>query len=83
MVLPGMKAKSDKAMSSNLFHFSVTDDAIADTLSKIQGMEVELHYKQYNNSLVWRGDNYHDSDGQYIVDKLVRIKNKNPNGYGL
>ena len=50
---------------------------------KSQGMEVELHYSFYNRPLPWRGDSYEGEKGQYIVDKLVRIKDENPNGYGL
>ena len=84
MVLPGVKFKGEKAaLQSNMFHFSVADEALAQKLMKSQGMELELHYAQYNHSLVWRGENYNDEDGQYVVDKLIRIKDKNPNGYGL
>lgn len=84
MVLPGVKFKGEKtALQSNMFHFSVSDEGLAQQLMKSQGMEVELHYAQYNNALVWRGDNYNNEDGQYVVDKLIRIKDKNPNGYGL
>ena len=83
MVLPGIRNKSkDASMSSNTFNFSVTDEELAKTLMKSQGMEVELHYLYYNGALPWRGDSYEEG-GQYIVDKLVRIKDKNPNGYGL
>ncbi len=84
MMLPGIRSKgASKSISTNTFHFSVTDEDLAKTLMKSQGMEVELHYSYYNGALPWRGDSYEGEDGQYIVDKLVRIKNKNPNGYGL
>ncbi|MDG1334249.1 MAG: hypothetical protein P8P74_18085 [Crocinitomicaceae bacterium] len=82
MMLPGIRNKS-KSISTNTFNFSVTDEELAKTLMKSQGMEVELHYSYYNGALPWRGDSYDEEDGQYIVDKLVRIKDKNPNGYGL
>ncbi len=84
MMLPGIRSKGEsKSLSTNAFHFSVTDEELAKTLSKSQGMEVEVHYVNYNGSLPWRGDSYDSEDGQYIVDKLVRIKDENPNGYGL
>ena len=84
VILPGLKFKQQNSgMSSNLFSFSVNDEALADTLMNSQGMEVELHYIQYNAGLPWRGDTYEGHDGQYVVDKLIRIKNENPNGYGL
>lgn len=84
MMLPGIRNKyKDAAMSSNSFHFSVTDEALAKKLMDSQGMEIELQYVYYNRPLPWRGDSYEGEKGQYIVDKLVRVKDKNPNGYGL
>ena len=82
MMLPGIQNKS-KSLSTNTFNFSVTDKELAQKLMKSQGMEVELHYSYYNRPLPWRGDSYENEKGQYIVDKLVRVKDKNPNGYGL
>ena len=82
MMLPGIQNKR-KSLSTNTFNFSVTDDELAKKLMESQGMEVELHYSYYNRPLPWRGDSYEGEKGQYIVDKLVRIKDKNPNGYGL
>lgn len=82
MMLPGIGNKT-KSLSTNTFNFSVTDEELAKKLMKSQGMEVELHYSYYNRPLPWRGDSYEGEKGQYIVDKLVRIKDKNPNGYGL
>ncbi len=83
MVLPGVRTKNNAGVSSNMFHFSVADEELANKLMNSQGMELELHYSNYNNSLPWRGDNYSEAEGQYIVDSLVRIKDENPNGYGL
>ena len=82
MMLPGIRNKS-KSLSTNTFNFSVTDEELAKKLMESQGMEVELHYSFYNRPLPWRGDSYEGEKGQYIVDKLVRVKDKNPNGYGL
>ena len=85
MLLPGVGNKNvpENKMSTNNFLFSVSDEALAKQLMESQGMELELHYKNYNNALPWRGDSYDDKDGQYVVDQLVRIKNEHPNGYGL
>lgn len=84
MVLPGIRNRRDNgSLSSNTFNFSVTDEALAKKLMKCQGMEVELQYSFYNRPLPWRGDSYEGEKGQYIVEKLVRIKDENPNGYGL
>ncbi len=84
MVLPGIKFRQQNSgVSSNMFLFSVTDEVLADTLMNCQGTEVEVHYTQYRGGLPWRGDTYENQEGQYVVDRLVRIKNVNPNGYGL
>ena len=83
MVLPGVRTKNNQGISSNMFHFSVADEELANKLMNSQGMELELHYSNYNSSLPWRGDNYSEAEGQYVVDSLVRIKDENPNGYGL
>jgi len=84
MILPGIRSnKGNNSVTSNLYRFSVTDETLANKLMESQGMEVEVHYSFYNRPLPWRGDSYEGEPGQYIVDKLVRIKNKNPNGYGL
>jgi len=84
MMLPGIRNKGEsKSLSTNTFNFSVTNEELAKKLMKSQGMEIELHYVYYKGALPWRGDSYEDESGQYIVDKLVRVKDENPNGYGL
>lgn len=85
MLLPGLRTKDalTNQVRTNNFFFSVTDEVLAERLMRMQGMELELHYKNYNNSLYWRGESYEEGDGQYVVDKLIKVKNKTPNGYGL
>ena len=85
MVLPGLKfkAQQNSNISSNMFYFSVDDEKIAKKLMANQGAEIELQYIYFNRPLPWRGDAYENEKGQYIVTGIVKIKNKNPNGYGL
>lgn len=84
MMLPGLKSKSvNSGTNTNLFTFSVDNEELAKKLMDSQGMELELHYNNYNGYLPWRGDTYEKQDGQYIVDRLIKIKNENPNGYGM
>jgi hypothetical protein len=83
MVLPGIHSENSEGMTSNKFYFSVSDPELAKKLMDSQGMEIKLHYVQYNHGLPWRGDTYESQDGQYLVDGLLGIKNENPNGYGL
>lgn len=73
-------------ITSNVFHFSVTDERIADSLEhRCQGKMVLLHYVQYRRSLPWRGENYTSKNpdqkpGQYIVDRIERVSEV-PAGY--
>lgn len=54
------------------FEFSVENKGIADTLMLCSGKDMELHYKEYNGVLPWRGFS------KYVVDKIIRIDNKAP-----
>ena len=53
------------AVQSYEFDFSVADKAIADTLMRCSGRNVQLHYKEYLGALPWRGQQ------KYIVDRIV------------
>ena len=54
-------------LQSNEFNFSVVSKSVADSLMLCSGKNVELHYKEYNGMLPWRGMQ------RYIVDKIVSI----------
>ncbi len=56
------------AIQSYEFDFSITDQAIADSLMKCGGKTVELHYKEYLGTLPWRGKQ------KYIVDRIVSVR---------
>jgi hypothetical protein len=58
MILTGYGNKSRGStgtVQSNYFEFSVSDKALADTLSHCTGKRIEVHYKQYFGALPWRG----------------------------
>ncbi len=59
--------KSGGSLQSNEFNFSVVDKAVADSLMLCSGKQVELHYKEYNGMLPWRGMQH------YIVDRIVSV----------
>lgn len=61
----GKNSQSGAAMESYIFDFSVTNKAVADSLSHLGGHDVELHYKEYLGALPWRGMQ------RTIVDKIV------------
>ena len=60
-------AKGGGSIQSNEFNFSVVDKAIADSLMRCSGKAVELHYKEYNGALPWRGMR------KYIVDDIISV----------
>lgn len=80
---PGLRPARTGGLNTNEFHFSVADQGLADSLEKLSGMQVEVHYKRYRKSLPWRGDNYNNDNkekGQYVVDKIESSK-KPDNSY--
>ena len=56
------------AVQSYEFDFSVADKAIADTLMRCSGRNVQLHYKEYLGAVPWRGQQ------KYIVDRIVSVE---------
>lgn len=63
--------KNEGKIQSNEFNFSVVDEAVADSLMRCSGKMVELHYKEYNGSLPWRGVQ------RYIVDEIISVRASN------
>ena len=64
--------KNEGKIQSNEFNFSVVDEAVADSLMRCSGKMVELHYKEYNGRLPWRGVQ------RYIVDEIISVRASNP-----
>lgn len=68
LIMTGFRgSKTGNGIQSNEFNFSVVDKAVADTLMRCSGKFVELHYKEYNGMLPWRGMQ------RYIVDGILSI----------
>jgi len=61
-------AKGGGTIQSNEFNFSVVDKSIADSLMRCSSKVVELHYREYNGILPWRGMQ------KYIVDSIVSVQ---------
>jgi len=69
MNLGGVSNAANNSMMMNyMWDFSVNDQSVADTLLKLEGREISVHYKQKMGKLPWRGDT------KYIVDKVVDVK---------
>lgn len=55
-------------MMNYMWNFSVVNKDVADTLSKLEGRDIRVHYKEKLATLPWRGDT------KYIVDNVEEIR---------
>lgn len=68
LIQTGFKgAKTGNSIQSNEFEFSVADKAVADSLMRCSGKNVELRYKEYRGMLPWRGMQ------KYVVTSIVSV----------
>jgi hypothetical protein len=67
LVQSGLRSKSPNTIQSYEFDFSVANDEIASKLMSNEGKTINLHYKEYQGSLPWRGHS------NYIVDSIISI----------
>ena len=65
-------AKGGGSIQSNEFNFSVVKKKVADSLMRCSGKQVELHYREYNGALPWRGMQ------RYVVDSIVCVSPSQP-----
>ena len=72
LIQSGFKGQSANGVATGIqsyeFQFSVTDETIADSLMRCSGKQVELHYKEYLNPIVWRGVS------EFVVDSIIAVK---------
>lgn len=72
MIQSGLRSSSKvanpTAVQSYEFEFSVSEQAVADSLMKCGGKTVELHYKEYKGALPWRGQQ------KYVVDRILAVR---------
>ncbi len=73
LIQSGLRPGAGGGISSNEFRFSVTDEKVAEELNSNAGSYLELHYKEYFNSLPWRGTS------EFVVDSVVSAKPANTN----
>lgn len=66
--LGGINSVNGGVLVNNMWDFSVTDKAVADSLFKLEGRDLNLHYKEKISVLFWRGDT------RYIVDGIVQVR---------
>ncbi len=68
LIQSGFKSKSVGTVQSYEFEFSVSNKRIADSLMKNSGKYFDLHYKEYHNSIAWRGFSV------YVVDSVYAMR---------
>ncbi|HXR84918.1 MAG TPA: hypothetical protein VN722_11445 [Hanamia sp.] len=70
MNLGGVTNAANNSMMMNyMWDFSVDNQTVADSLLKLEGKDISVHYKQKIGKLPWRGDT------KYIVDRIVEVRN--------
>ena len=65
----GRAAGAGTSIESYTFDFSVENPAVADSLMRLSGKTVELHYKEYLGALPWRGMQ------KTVVDRIISVSN--------
>lgn len=68
LIQAGYKSRTTGTIQSYEFEFSIANDSIANILMLNSGKYFDLHYKEYKNTLPWRGYS------KYIVDKIISMK---------
>ena len=54
-------------LNAEKFYFSVADEALSDSMMKMQDECITVTYKQYRRTISWRGDS------KYVVEGFSRI----------
>ncbi len=68
LIQEGIRSKTAGAIQSNEFEFSIKDKKIFDVLKINSGKIFDLHYKEYNGVIPWRGNT------RYIVDSIISMR---------
>ncbi|MCQ2350704.1 MAG: hypothetical protein MJ003_01890 [Paludibacteraceae bacterium] len=67
LIQSGFKKGTAGTIQSYEFKFSVENKAVADSLMRCSGKNVELHYKEYIAPIVWRGVS------EFVVDSIMSV----------
>lgn len=59
------RGRGSGSIQSNEFEFSIENKRIFDSLAINSGRKFDLHYKEYNGRLPWRGNT------KYVVDSII------------
>ncbi len=72
LIQEGIRGSATGGVQSNEFEFSIKDKKVFDILKMNSGKRFDLHYKEYNGALPWRGNT------RYIVDSIISMKEATP-----
>lgn len=75
LIQEGIRSKTAGAIQSNEFEFSIKDKRIFDVLKVNSGKIFDLHYKEYNGVIPWRGNT------RYIVDSIISMRDPENRSY--
>lgn len=67
LIQSGFKKGAAGSIQSYEFKFSVEDKAVADSLMRCSGKNIEVHYKEYIAPIVWRGVS------EFVVDSIISV----------
>jgi hypothetical protein len=67
LIQSGLRSKAPNTIQSYYFEFSVPNEKVAQQLMSNGGKIFDLHYKEYNGALPWRGYS------EYVVDSIVAM----------
>ena len=68
LIQEGLRTRVAGQIQSHEFEFSVRSKKIFDVLKMNSGMIFDLHYKEYNGVIPWRGNT------RYIVDSIISMR---------
>ena len=72
LIQSGLRSKAVGSVQSYEFEFSVVNDSIAKVLMENSGNYFDLHYKEYKNTVPWRGFSPFVVDGILKMEKIAR-----------
>ncbi len=68
LIQEGIRSKIVGSIQSNEFEFSIKDKKVFEVLKMNSGKIFDLHYKEYNGVVPWRGNS------RYIVDSIISMR---------
>jgi hypothetical protein len=71
LIQSGFRSRTPNTVQSFDFDFSVEDERIARELMTHDGKLFNLHYREYNGALPWRGYS------RYVVDSIISMTDIN------